>query len=75
MDDYTVSLEEANSLRIVRSEPQEASLTFVMEAEEVGRLVWDKSGMRFTGNADASAQVFFDAITSKYNASLPRELT
>lgn len=41
-------------------------ITFHMHQEEVGRLDWEDGTMKFIGNADESAQMFFDGIIKRY---------
>ncbi len=42
---------------------------------EIGRLTWGEDGiMTFTGNADASAKMFFDAVCGNFNMVKPKEI-
>lgn len=38
------------------------NVTFQLEGKEVGRLSWDDGTMKFEGNADESAKIFFDVV-------------
>ena len=40
---------------------------------EVGRLEWKGGLMTFTGNADASAKLFFDAVCANFNMEKSKE--
>lgn len=37
-------------------------LIFTDESKEIGKLSWEDGTFRFTGNADESAKVFFEAL-------------
>ncbi len=42
---------------------------------EVGRLTWEDGLMTFTGNADASAKMFFDAVCQMFNLNQKENIT
>ena len=42
------------------------AIVFDNENKEVGRLEFTKDGMKFTGNADESAKIFFDLFLKGY---------
>ena len=42
--------------------PKPTCLIFTDESKEIGKLSWEDGTFRFTGNADESAKVFFEAL-------------
>ncbi len=46
---------------------------FQDDTKEIGRLEWRDGLMTFTGNADASAKLFFAAVCGYFNMEKPKE--
>jgi len=59
-NDPVILISSADSEPILITAP--TSFTFTNDAGEVGTLSWHDGTFRFSGNADASARVFFDAL-------------
>lgn len=57
-DPISFSCEEATAFNVKPA----SCLVFQSEQGEIGRLSWEDGTFRFTGNADESAKVFFEAL-------------
>lgn len=57
-DPISFSCDEATAFNVKPA----SCLVFQSEQGEIGRLSWEDGIFRFTGNADESAKVFFDAL-------------
>ena len=63
--DYTSFIVTGESNVLLSSKPTR-NVTFHNETAEIGRLDWSDGIMTFKGNADESAEKFFDCIIKRY---------
>ena len=52
------------------NQPDSFEITFLLSDCEVGALKMKDGHLTFEGNADESAQIFFDTVVKKYYAEL-----
>lgn len=70
IEEYIIvpSMKKSND-GIIQLQPsiQKNSICFYDNNKEIGKLEFDEQVAKFTGNADASAKIFFDAVISTHN--------
>lgn len=63
--DHNVYFSGPNSLSLMTI-TQHRNIVFTNENGQVGKLDWNDDKMKFIGNADESAQLFFEYIITRY---------
>lgn len=54
---------------VIGNAPRSSNLVFMNEQGEIGKLSWDNGRFTFEGNADESAQQFFNYLKSLFETA------
>ena len=52
---------------------QDYNITFCKDGQKIGRMEWNDGVMKFTGNAEESAKVFFEYLKGLIDSYIARE--
>lgn len=61
-----INFVDGNSNKLLTFTPAYKVLFYNNKAEEIGTLDWSDGTMKFTGDADAAGQLFFDHIIKRH---------
>ena len=59
---FSIANPKELDLKLAINAPPTRNITFHSEDEQIGELNWDDGTMKFIGDADESAKIFFDHV-------------